>query len=444
MKSPRFSVRKLDRINQSSDNLGTSQPNSHYKLYRTLLATAIVAGSQLLAIMSATANLPPTPTTPSPIVPTRTILNGDFQQPKVSGIGVGVKEGYTNSGLPIIWQTTEKGDTTHQSYVDKLEVWAGFESATTADKAKSPKTNPTGNQFVELNADTNGSIYQDICVFGGETVNWSLNHAVRRDPKKIVDSVNIMRVSITDPNVWQNSKTPPLDKLYESPALTTKYSDGWLAKTESWTNPITTVSPKLRFAFEAKQGSTVNGVENKSYGNFIDDVQLSLAPVIDFLPTSGGNVNLTSTIEGNTTNYYYLSLRINGKMNTDGTVNVTLTGLNSRRQFKLGNVLKGSATSTGLTASKSGNAITLSIPAGNYDANLASDYIHIPIDFSDRKKQPNDNELTFTLSNPTGGGGATTGGFTVADLAIRSTSCGATPRTTVKTKLNDDDFQKRV
>jgi hypothetical protein len=435
MKSPRFSIRKLDRLTQISDNLGESKPNSHYKLYQTLLATAVVAGSHLLAMMPAIANPVPTPTTPTPTVPTRIILNGGFEQPKVSGYGVGVNKGYTNSGLPIIWQTTEKGDRYHSSYVDKLEVWA------TREAGVSPLTNATGNQFVELNSDTNASIYQDICVLGGETVTWSLKHAVRRDPSNTgrSDYVNKMRVSITDPAVWLDSKTPPATKLYESPDLTTIASEGWLTKTGSWTNPTSNNVPTLRFAFEAKQGSPLNGVEDKSVGNFIDDVSLNLSPLIDFLPTNGGNVNLATTPEGNTTNYYYLSLRINGKMNTDGSVKINLTGLSTSRKFRLGAVLKGSSTATGLSATKSGNEITLSIPAGTYDSNVAANYIHIPIDFSDKFKQRDDN-LTFTLSNPTGGG--TTGS---ADLAIGSTNCAAMPRSTVNTKLTDDDnYQKRV
>jgi hypothetical protein len=436
MKSPRFSIR-IDRNNQISGNLDKSQPNSHYKLYQTLLATAVIAGSQLLAMMSATANPVPNPSEPVPNVPTRIILNGDFQQPTVSGYGIGVNKGYTNSGLPIIWQTTERGGQGHYSYVDQLEVWAQIEGGV------SPKTNPDGNQFVELNSDTNASIYQDICVLAGETVTWSLKHAVRQDPGNIgtEDYVNTMRVSITDPTIWQDSKTPPSVKLYESPNLTTKSSEGWLTKTGTWTNPTTNGVPKLRFAFEAKQGSKLWGVEDKSVGNFIDDVRLNLSPVIDFLPTNGGNVNLTTTTEGNTTKYYYLSLRINGIMNNAGSVKIDLTGLTRSRQFRLGDVLKGSTTATGLSATKNGNHITLNIPAGTYDANVPANYIHIPIDFSNTTKQPNDN-LTFTLSNSTGGGTTTS-----TNLAIGATSCGNTPRSVVNTQLTDDDYQnyqKRV
>jgi hypothetical protein len=426
MKSPRFSDTNPEQSKQ--------RPS---KLSLALIATTFIAASQLLAVLSASANPVPTPTAPNPVIPNRTILNGNFQQPVTSGNYAGVREGYNNSGQPIIWQTTEKGGQGHFSYVDKLEVWNAIENS------NSPKTNAAGNQFVELNGDTNASIYQDICVLGGETVSWSLKHAVRKDPgvsasvRNSTNYVNKMRVSITNPAIWLDSKTPPAVKLYESPDLSTSSSEGWLEKTGTWTNPTTNNVPALRFAFEAIQGSPLGGVEDKSVGNFIDDVSLSFSPLIDFLPT-GENVNLAVTTEGNPSavSYYYLSLRINGVLSSSSSVKINLTGLNSSRQFTLGNVLKGSDAAAGLNATKSGNQITLNIPAGSYDANVVSQYIHIPIDFSDTIKKPNDN-LVFTLANPTGGGSGST-------LQIGSTECSNAPRTTVNTLLKDDDYIRRL
>ena len=132
-----------------------------------------------------------------------------------------------------------------------------------------------------------------------------------------------------------------------------------------------------------------------------------------------------------------MSLRLNGALSGSSSVKINLTGLNARRRFTIGNISKGStAAPTGLSASRSGNEITLNIPAGTYDANDVSNYIHIPIEFSDRIKTRNDN-LTFTLSNPTGGGTGST-------LAIGSTNCGSAPRSTVNVLLTDDDFTRRL
>lgn len=435
MKSPRFSATNLDRSQY--------RPN---KLSLALVATTFIAASQLLAVLSASANPVPTPESPSDIAPTRSILNGSFEQPVVkswvgapsysSVIGSDVDnlaggnflEGYNSSpGLPVIWQSTDRGNGPtrgNYNYKDSIEVWRGIN----VSNGGQPSLSGAGNQHAELNGSDDAALYQDVCIRPNETVQWSLLHAVR-----FSGNTNIMQVSITDPAVWLDSKIVPATQLYNSGNLSTTYANGWTSKTGTWTSTNTSVK-KLRFAFQAIQGSG-----NNSVGNFIDDVRLNLSPLIDFLPTNGGNVNLAATTEGNPTPgnppYYYLSLRINGVLNGAGSVKINLTGLNARRPFTLGNIVGGVGAS-GLSATKNGSQITLNIPAGTYDANVVSNYIHIPIDFSDTVKEANDN-LTFTLSNPTGGG-------TNSSLSIGSTGCGGAARTVVNTLLRDDDYTRRL
>jgi hypothetical protein len=423
MKSFRSYLTRLDRSKQSSN-----------KLARTLFATTLVAGSQLLAVLSASANPVPTPSQPTPVVATRVILNGSFEAPAQGsdGAGYGINEGYVNTANPVIWQTTEPGNA-GGTYKDQLELWRGINTNPGGQSTSSG----AGSQYAEINASTNASIYQDICVLPKENVPWSLLHAARK--RSSANPTNIMQVSITDPAIWSTAKTPPAAKLYTSGNLSTTFSSGWKSQTGSWMSTNTSIKA-LRFAFEAIQGSD----GDVSYGNFVDDIKLNLSPLIDFLPTNGGNVNLATTTEGNpavapaTPPYYYLSLRINGITTTPSIVKINLTGLNAARQFTLGAILKGSAPIAGLTATTFGNEITLTIPAGTYDVNVASNYIHIPIDFSDTTKKPNDN-LLFTLTTVTGGG---TGG--VANLAIESTDCASAPRLTVATLLRDDDYVEQV
>ncbi len=413
------------------------------RLDRAIFAVTFVASSQLVPILAANANPIPSPSTPSPIVPTRVILNGSFEQPAQSatGAGYGINEAYNNiNGLPIIWRTTEPGNSSG-TYKNQLEIWRGINTGNGGQSTSSG----AGEQYAEINASTNAAIYQDICVQQGESVTWSLQHAARK--KSTSDPTNIMQVSITDPVAWGDSKIPPTTQLYSSSQLSVKYSNGWKSENGTWsnsslTNGITTTKP-LRFAFQAIQG-TDNDI---SYGNFIDNVSLNLSALIDFLPTDGNaGVNLASTTEGNPSNtnppYYYLSLRVNGYMPSAASVKITLTGLNAKRSFKLGDVLKGGAIVSGLNATTSGNVITLNIPAGTYDANSPSNYIHIPIDFSDKIVEPTD-QLTFSLSNATGGGSTSP---SVTNLKIGSSRCG-TVRDTVSTVLYDDDvstFQKKI
>jgi hypothetical protein len=417
MKSPRFSDTNLDRSKKC-----------HNKLSRALFATTFITGSHLLSVISASANPVPTPAQPSPVVSTRTILNPSFESPVLSnGAGYVVPESY-NYTTPVIWRTTEKVT----PYTDALEVWRGVNTG----QGGQPNLSGAGSQHAELNGSSNASLYQDICVIPNETVGWSLIHSARKNGTKNLNPINIMQVSVTDPALWSNSKTPPAAKLYNSGDLSTSYNDGWKLKSGTWTSTNVITQP-LRFAFQAIQGS--NG--NITYGNFIDDVKLDFKPLIDFLPTDGGNVNLASTSEGNpnSINTYYLSLRINGILKTDGAVKINLTGLNTGRNYRIGSVLKGNATVSGLSATKVDNQITLNIPAGTYDANVTSNYIHIPIDFSDVVKQPNDN-LTFLLFGATGGGVSNAN-----DLTIGSTNCSSAARDTVQTLLSDDDaYTERV
>jgi hypothetical protein len=453
MKSFRQYLAALDRLATAQ-----SPQIDRKQLVRALLATTFIAGSQFLSAISATANPAPTPLTPSPLLPTRILLNGSFEAPAKSadGAGYGINEAYNNTP-PIIWRTTEPGNASG-TYKDQLEVWRGIRTVNGGYDGMAPAYpgDSANKQYAEINASTNASIYQDLCIMPSENVGWSLSHATRK--KTTANPTNIMQVSITDPDGWANSKTPPVaqsNAYYSSlgdysssgiypgtkaastasitsakPFVATTYNDGWKAYSGSWTS--TNTSPKLlRFAFGAIQGSD----NDISYGNFIDNVQLSLPALIDFLPPDPGtNVNVATTTEGNpnSTNppYYYLSVRINGAT-AAGKVTIALNGLNQSRSFRLGTVKKGTATVTGLSATVDDNSIKLNIPAGTYNPNLPSDYIHIPIDFSDTRSGPNDN-LLFTLQSVDSG-----------SLTIKSTQC-ATDRITVETRLIDDDYQKRV
>jgi hypothetical protein len=480
MKSFRSYLMKLDRS-------ATDRPRKidRKKLVRSILATTFVAGSQLVSAISVTANPVPTPAAPSTILPIRGIFNGSFEAPIVTDwdeakkssttgsptnaiAGGNIREAYLEkianpAAAPIIWRSTETGGTrSNYGYGDAIEVWRG-----TPGNGGQSATSGAGVQYAELNGSGNASLYQDICVLPNEEISWSLRHAVRKNGSFASGNpTNIMQVSITDIAGW-TGKTPPVaqtNAYYSSlsdfdtvnrktypdtkkktetdpitsarPFIATKHSDGWKPYTGSWTSTNTSTK-LLRFAFGAIQGS--NSI---TFGNFIDDVQLNLAPIVDFLPSAGGNVNLTETIEGNpktsntSTPYYYLSLRVNGEMQTAGKVQIALSGLNSQRSFRLGTVLKGNAAVTGLKATpdsttSSGGLITLDIPAGTYNPNLPDDYIHIPIDFSDLITQSNDN-LTFTLNDITGG-----------TVRVGSSDCRST-LLSLQVRLLDDDSQRRV
>jgi Right handed beta helix region/Carboxypeptidase regulatory-like domain len=363
----------------------------------------------------------PNPTTPNPLIPARIIANPGFEQPAQAsnGAGFSVLEGYGTTP-PTVWQTTE--DTA--PYVNSLEYWRGVNTGN-GGQASGPHS---GNQHIELNASTNAAVYQDICVLQNETINWSLWHAARLGSES--DDTNIMRVTVSNPSDW-TGKTPPTTPLYSSPDLSTQFSQGWSAKNGSYTHSQS--SGKFRFAFHSIQGSIVATTRSLSYGNFLDDVLLSMSPVIDFLPTDLANgVNIPTTIEGNIGSPYYLSLRVNGRLQSAATVTIAVNGLTAPRSFTVGTPLQGSAAVTGLVASKSGSNITLTLPAGDYDPNNTAQYVHIPIDFGDLIYQANDN-VTFGLSSATGGGSGT--------ISVGSSAC-ETARTSVPSVVQEDDIRQ--
>jgi uncharacterized repeat protein (TIGR01451 family) len=379
------------------------------------MSTVLVSIDRALAL--------PTPTTPNPLIPARIIANPGFEQPTVAdGAGAAVLQGYSTTP-PAAWQTTE--DTT--PYINSLEYWRGVNKA-----AGGLSTGPhSGQQHVELNASTNSAIYQDLCVLQGETVNWSLWHGARLGIKtngdQNSDDTNIMRVTISDPTAWVG-KTPPSTLLYSSPNLTTAFSQGWQQKTGIYSH--SGISQRLRFAFNAIQGSQVSGTQSISYGNFLDDVSLGLAPVIDFLPTDAANgVNISTATEGNVGLPYYLSLRVNGRLQSAATVTINVAGVRAPRSFTVGAPLQGSTAISGLSATTSGNSIILTLPAGDYDPNNTANYIHVPIDFGNITYQPNDN-ASFALTSATGGGSG--------NIIINSSTCSV-PITTVPTTIVEDD-----
>jgi uncharacterized repeat protein (TIGR01451 family) len=389
--------------------------NSRYLMIIRSISVATTLHLFLFIGLTKRALALPTPTTPSPLIPSRIIANPGFEQPVVSGIGVAIPEGYGTTP-PTVWQTTE--DTS--PYINSLEYWNG------TGNGQSP-SNHSG-QHIELNAASNSAIYQDICVLQNETVDWSLLHAVRK--ASVANDINIMRVTVSDPTLW-TGKTPPSTLLYSSPDLATSFNNGWQQKTGSYTH--SQASARLRFAFNAIQGSIVGTTRNISYGNFLDDVTLSLPPVIDFLPTDVTNkVNLSTTAEGDGGSPYYLSLRLNGRLKSAATVTITLTGLTAPRNFTVGTPLQGAAMASGLSASKSGSSITLTLPVGDYDPNNIAKYIHIPIDFGDLVYQPNDN-VGFSLTSATGGGSGI--------IAIGSSAC-ETARTSVPIAVQEDDIRQ--
>jgi uncharacterized repeat protein (TIGR01451 family) len=159
------------------------------------------------------------------------------------------------------WQTTDTQN--------KIEIWRAnnFQSVPPA----------VGDQFAELNANSDSTLYQTIATTPGQTIRWSLLHRGR-------SGVDTMRVSIG--GVSQGTYTAG--------------NAAWVRHEGVYTVPANQNST----LFEMTAVSTASG--DNTIGNFIDDVSFGSGPCLTaasaVAPTGTSNVGDTLTYTTNVTN----------------------------------------------------------------------------------------------------------------------------------------------
>ena len=293
----------------------------------------------------------------------RLILNPSFEFPDLDTCGAtGTTFRFVNQDIVPGWQTTHPvrnnlncGPASGQP----IEVWeSGFNSVPADD----------GEQFVELNAFVPSALFQTVCVNTGETINWQFSHRAR-------------------------SGTNTVEVRLGSQLLTTETSDTSQWFTYTGSAVYTGASGDQDFIFEA--------IGNGSVGNFLDNIQISLPPYVEFLELSssdnepdGGNIPL---------------LRLNGELTSPASVDVIVTG------------------GTASSVTDYNNVATVNIPAGSYDGTAAT-AIPINLTIVDDLDQENDETIIFGLANPTGG------------ITITDSDCDTTLQdTTTYTIIDNDD-----
>ena len=111
------------------------------------------------------------------------IANGDFSTtPTMAGSGNNRIPNGTNQG----WNTTENGINCFEYLCSGIN-W--IPSQLTAN----------GNCMVEMNADNESALYQDLFTHGGDVIRWSLKHAVRYNPISS-PKTQAIRVEVGAPN----------------------------------------------------------------------------------------------------------------------------------------------------------------------------------------------------------------------------------------------------
>ncbi len=219
---------------------------------------------------------------------TDSLGNGGFETPAVT------PDTYTPFPAAAVppWQTTDG--------LGEIEIWGtGFGGVPAGE----------GNAFAELNANTAGTLYQDVVSTPGSTMSWTLLHRAR-------EGTDVMQVLIGDANAADINGTAGWDVI--SGDLSDDTS-AWGSHGADYVVPAGQTC--TRFAFRAV--STGSGSD--SVGNFLDDIAFTVT--IPAAPSAPASVAPAVTIPPTDS-----SVRSDGRAGSDGPgavflILATLAGL---------------------------------------------------------------------------------------------------------------------
>jgi hypothetical protein len=186
-----------------------------------------------------------------------TLLNGGFETPVIAAGG----NQSLDASLVPPWLTTDSSN--------QIEIWgSGWDGVPSAK----------GAQFVEINANSAGTLYQDVVTTSGEKMTWTLEHRGRSGD----DTMKVLIGDATTADV--NSDT---GWNFFSPNLTDP-NTAWGTHTGSYVVPAGQVC--TRFGFRAV--SSAGG--NQSFGNFLDAVSFAVTVPATPRPTPPVTASLSA------------------------------------------------------------------------------------------------------------------------------------------------------
>lgn len=239
----------------------------------------------------------------------------------------------------------------------------------------------SGAVFAEMNANTNGTLFQNICLINGEPFGWTFAHRARAGGP----ATQTARFQVA-------SSTGTVIQTLATQASTTA-NQVWNVNTGSTTYTGATGMQRVQFT------TTDAG----SYGNFLDAIQLTLRPFVQISAASSTGAESVPSAS-------MATLLVTGSITTAVNVVVNITG--------------GTAT-RGTDYTTPGNAatFTVSIPAGTY----YNTPVGLGISVVDDTALEASETITYSISAGTG--------YTIA----HTTSCGATVQTTGTYTITDND-----
>ncbi len=305
-----------------------------------------------LALLAALATL--AATAPAQAQVQRSFVNLGFEQPDL-----GTTACYGNFVGPqqvAGWNTTHGarstlggcGVTANPSFGPIIEMWANSFSGVPAR---------AGKQHAELNAEQSSRIYQNVCLNTNEVIRWRLSHRGRGsaafpdvmrfglNPQgstatAVSSVVATIGTTSNGTDRTNTSGTPVPSSASQGSIVIGGTSNGWRDYSGTFTYSGTTGIQQIGFAAVSSGGG------NDTVGNFLDEIQVTLSPYIEF------DAAAYSMREGGTPSLP--RLRVIGTVPAGGiVVPVEVTG---------GTATLGSDFTLG-----GGNVANVAIPAGTYD-----------------------------------------------------------------------------
>ncbi|MBD2523047.1 hypothetical protein [Nostoc sp. FACHB-133] len=279
-----------------------------------------------------------------------------------------------------------------------IEIWTtGFNSVNTATNA--------GNQFAELNAEENASLYQNLCLIQNETITFSLLHRGRnssttRDVAQFLIGTSIFGTFSTTNSGATN---PPVAGNGAGSISQSSAGNGWVRYSGSVNYSGASSNQDVGFkAFSAAGGATI--------GNFLDEVQFAGKPVLEFTASSGGAAESETTPTTNPP-----KLRIVGLVPTGGiSVPISVSGT--------------AVLGTDYNTTSGTSTFNITIPAGNYDGSDGTSVFTIPFTVINNNVPQGVRTIVFTIQ--------TSSSF----FTSSTTTCGGSPTIASSYTIYDDDF----
>lgn len=291
----------------------------------------------------------------------RSLANPGFESNDPAGPGAPSFEIITN-GSVAGWDST----------TGEIELWDSNFNGIPAH---------SGNVFAEMNANVNGTLFQNICLVTGEPMGWTFAHRARSGGA----ATQTARFQVA------NSTGTVIQTL--ATQASTVASNVWNVNTGSITYTGPTGLQRVQF----------NTTDAGSFGNFLDSIQLTLRPFIQLSAANASGVESVASAN-------IATLRVSGTAASSISVTVTVTG---------GTAVLGSD----FTTPGGGSSFTVTIPAGTY----YDSPIPLGVTILNDTAIESSETINFSFSAGTG--------YTVG----HTTTCGSAPQTTSTYTITDDD-----